>query len=255
MAMTNLDLINGAFRALGLREENLSPDMIQDTFLDWVDMANLYARSGLFISNRIEETFVLTANTYVYTVGTYIPTILNPTPPYNWFNTTKPFYITSAYLSDQNSNIYRVKVNTREMYEDLYDRYQTFGIPSVLFYDAGPPNEVQQLGTIYLYPNPDTNATYTLHMISEKPLVQPLSLTDTITLAPEYYRALKVLLACEIATEYGIPLPKRLEEQEIESKRIMESAALLNKWEPADVLYPNAQTYNAWDVYSGDAEY
>jgi hypothetical protein len=252
MAMTNLDLINGAFRALGLREENLSADMIRDTFLDWIDMANLYARSGLFISNRIEETFTLTANVYVYTIGTWTGLL---SAPYNWFDTTKPFFITSAYLSDLNNNIYRVKVNTREMYEDLYDRYLTYGIPSVLYYDAGPPNETQQTGTFYLYPSPDTNSVYTLHMVSEKPLVQPASVTDTITIAPEYYRALKVLLACEIAPEYGIPVPKRLEEQEVESKKIMEAARFLNVWEPADVLYPNAQQYNAWDVYNGDAEY
>jgi hypothetical protein len=246
------DWIVGSFRALGLRDENLDASMIQDTFQDAQDMANFYARSGLFISNRTEESFILTANTYIYTIGTYIPTIANPSPPYNWFNTLKPFFFTSAYISDQNNNIYRMKVNTREMYEDLFDRYQTYGIPSVMYYDPGPPQQTQQTGTIYLYPSPDNNAVYSLHMISEKPLIQPAAITDTITMAPEYFRALKILLACEISTEYGIALSPRLQQMEMESKQVMEAAGLLNKLEPSDVRYPGIQDISPWDVYSGD---
>jgi hypothetical protein len=68
--------------------------------------------------------------------------------------------------------------------------------PLMLAYQTSYP-----LGTIFIYPNPTTAGE--VHLWTDVVLTQFLTLTQTISLPQGYSRALKKLLAVELAPEYG----------------------------------------------------
>jgi hypothetical protein len=69
----------------------------------------------------------------------------------------------------------------------------------VLWPDGGYP-----LLTVYLWPAPVTSATLEVH--SYKPLTSIATVGTTVALPPEYERALKMLLALDLAPEYEVKL-------------------------------------------------
>jgi hypothetical protein len=180
------ELIEGAFRlsnitpagetleefqtAEGLRVLN---QMLADWSLD---------RQGVYTITK--EALSVVSGTAEYSIGTGAT-----------FDTTRPNRVTFAYVR-QNGQDYNLTLVDREWQASRQNKSALTGRPWEMLYEPTYPN-----GTITLYPKPDAN--YTLYLQSVKPLAVYSSANDSLTLPPEYERAIEYNLAIAIANRYG----------------------------------------------------
>jgi len=183
------DIVNAACRQLGFTPTaNEAADGLRALNLLLVSLAS--SPQGLYQTAR--ESFTLTSGTASYTIG-----------PSGAFNTTQPVRIVSAFV--RNGDIdYPLSTHklTAEEYASIAQKSMG-GMPEHYFFERGATT-----GTIILYPTPDS--AYALHIYSHKPLAQYTSLSDTITLPPEYEPMLKFQLAVDLAAEFGIQIPPQV---------------------------------------------
>jgi hypothetical protein len=90
---------------------------------------------------------------------------------------------------------YPLEILESDTYAQISDKTGQ-GQPTALFFLPGTAT-----GTVYLNPVPD--AAYALNLWSWGALPTYSSINDTMTLRPGYRKALKYLLAVELAPEYG----------------------------------------------------
>ena len=156
-------------------EANDALDALNSLMDSWSNLAtNIYARAT--------ETFALTSAS-TYTIGSG-----------QTFNTTRPVQIVDAYVTLGGIS-YPLEVIKEEDFNSINYKAQT-GIPQYLVYDHAYPT-----GTITIYPTP--NSSYSLVMLSEKPLSTFATLDTTVSLPNGWERALVYNLAKELAPEYG----------------------------------------------------
>lgn len=147
---------------------------------------------GLINSTTI-ESFPLVVGTTSYTIGTGAA-----------FNTVRPDTIFNQWLFDTVSGIrYPLRMLSDNQYQAIpLNTIQS--IPKAIYYDDQYP-----LGVIYVYPTAGLS-TYQLFLESYKPIMQFTTLTTSMNLPGEYFKALKLLLADEIAPEYGFEITGQL---------------------------------------------
>jgi hypothetical protein len=103
------------------------------------------------------------------------------------------------------------------------DQYASIGLKNL----PGPwakyfsYNETFPLGTLYLYPNPQTGGE--LHLWTDDLLQTFSSLTAQVNLPPGYVRALKLALAVELAPEYGKTITPAIAMMAKESKDLIKA--------------------------------
>jgi len=83
-------------------------------------------------------------------------------------------------------------------YTAALDKSRAGIFAEIAYYNAGFP-----LGTLYLSPKPASGGTIRVHNI--QPLTAYAAVTDTVTLAPGYDRAVISNLALDMAAAYGAP--------------------------------------------------
>ncbi len=161
----------------GLRKLNT---MLKTIFADEI---NIYKRT--------HENFSVVAGTASYTIGSG-----------GDFDTDRPILIETAFTQDSDNENTEVFVKPIHDYW-LLDNHATQGKISNLYYDKDFP-----LGTIYLYHSPDK--TYDLHIVSQKSLVEPVSLSTSIVFPDIYEEVLITKLAIRLAPRYGITVSPEL---------------------------------------------
>lgn len=119
------------------------------------------------------------------------------------FNVTRPDRIEAAYvrqLVNPNPVDYPLRlIESREDYSRIALKSLS-SFPTSIFYDANFPT-----GTIYPYPLP-LASIYEIHIVIKAQISQFASLTDTVTLPPEYEEAIYYNLAGRLASMYKIPV-------------------------------------------------
>lgn len=119
-------------------------------------------------------------------------------------NSQLPLRILDAYRVDSTGNSIQLVMTSRYDWDTLGRKTQP-GIPNQIWYDP-------QLGagTLTLYDVP-TDATNTIHVITQLQMQDVALLTNNVAFPQEAYRMLKWCLADEIALEYRCPQDERLE--------------------------------------------
>lgn len=141
----------------------------------------------VLIPYSTSESFTVSAGTGSYTMGSA-----------GTASSARAIKIKSAYVRDSDSLDQPVGIISEQDYGKVNDKAYR-GTPKGLFYDPVYPT-----GTIYLTPVPD--ATYTMHIESEKYLHSALSLGTTVLLPGEYEDALILSLATKLSRMNGTGL-------------------------------------------------
>ena len=182
---TARDIIQRAMLKIGAlaQGEVASVDATNDALDSLNSMIDSWANDSLIIYARTWESFTLTGGTSTYTIGSG-----------GTFNTVRPIDIVDAYLRNGTVD-YPMGIITDEAYNGIpYKSIQ--GIPDSLNYDNAYP-----LGNIRLYPVPP--ASYSLFLLTEKPITTFTSLDTVMSLPVGWLRALIYNLAIEISPEYS----------------------------------------------------
>lgn len=189
--MTAADLIEGAFRVLGVlaAEETPSASEQEDGLEVLNELLDSWANDRLALFATLRSSYTLTPSLNPHTIGSG-----------GTFNATRPVKIDRAsivYAGSTNSEI------PLEMLSD--DEWQirqgkaSTGVPSGLWIESAYP-----LMKLWLNPIPQNADTLVLYTWQQ--LTSFASASDTLSVPVGYARALRYNLAKDLAPEYGVQL-------------------------------------------------
>lgn len=199
------DLINATFRLLGIVAEGESCTASQannalESLNDMIETLNL---DNLMVYTISRQTFPLTINQQSYTLGTG-----------GNFNQSRPVRIENAsvLLTGASPQIeLPIEMMRDQDWQDVVVKSVTSSFPLSMYADGGFP-----LNTLYFWPIPAQACSVVLYMWNQ---IQPYAaLGDTVTFPNGYRRALRYLLACELAPEYGMEPPATVRQMAETSK-------------------------------------
>jgi len=126
-------------------------------------------------------------------------------------NIPAPYAVQTASLQDSAKIIYDAPdVITREEYYSYQDRLIAVRPVEAVFYDRGNTQANPQVGTLFLYPIPDGNATYTLVLQCNVPFTQFPNLTSQFSFPDYYQEAFWSNLAIRVAGGIGGKLKQEI---------------------------------------------
>lgn len=185
---TARDIIKKALQKNGVlvKSEAPSDDEAQDGLDSLNAMISSWFNESLTVYARTWETFnnAITNGNASYTIGSG-----------GSLNTTRPNNILAAYIRLVGQD-YDLTIVDDEYYNSIANK-SLAGIPTFLNFDNAYP-----LSTIRLWPVPQ--ATYSLFILSEKPLTSFSTLDTVVSLPDGWERALIYNLSEELAAEYGV---------------------------------------------------
>jgi len=174
-----------ALRKLNVKEagETLDADESADGLIAINDILDSWSNERYMQTNLVKLTQTLSASDGSYTFGS------------GGDNSTRPQWIETAFIRDSNNYDLPLSIIDNEQYSNIFYKTNTNPYPRYLYYRAEYP-----LGVVELWPVP--SVAYTLHM--EVPAVHAAisAGSSSVDLAPGYIRALKWILATELAPEY-----------------------------------------------------
>lgn len=208
---TALDIITSAMRKIGAITKNETPsaDEANDALETLNDMLGSWSNDSIIIPARTLENFTLAGASASKTIGSG-----------GDFNTVRPVDIIKAYVRSGTID-YDLLEKTDEEFADIPVK-STTGTPQFYNYDNAYP-----LGTLKFYPVPDQ--TYTLFILSEKPLASFSSLNAVVDLPPGTNRAIINNLAVDLSPEYGVPVSAELDRAASTSRAAIAKAILRNR--------------------------
>lgn len=226
--MTGQEAIEAALQELGIL---VSGGTLGSDDLAWgLGKMNRMLRScsanGINLHYRIPESFSLVSGTPDYTIGSGAD-----------FDTARPNKIESAFIRDAGHD-YPVGVRPISEYWDLTEK-TTEDRPLKLYYYPTYPD-----GTIYFYFTP--NSAYSVHFISQKPLLTYAAAKTEILLPGEYEDAVVLSLAIRFAPRYGKAVSGDLRLSAKEAYSNMTGLNLSNQMKGVDLDLPGSRkaTYN-----------
>lgn len=224
---TALDIITRGLRVAGIlfKQETPAPDEASDGLASLNAMLASFSNEAMLITARIRESFNLTGAAS-YTIGTG-----------GDFNTERPVYIVEAHVSQG-----QVTYNMGSITDENYERIQfknLIGIPEFFNYTNSFP-----LGKLFLWPIPD--ASYVLHLLSEKQLTSIPNLSTAIILPPGWEELLVYNFAIRICPEYGQSVSPELKYLAEQSMRNVKLAIMKSRSMDA---YP--QSVGVYNIYNG----
>lgn len=224
-----LDIITSAMRKNGAltKSETPSADESADGLQMLNDLIGSWSTESMLVTARTTETFNLTGGVGAYTIGTGAT-----------FNTTRPMVITTGYIRSGTTD-YTLELKDDETFAEITQKDIQSNIPLYLNYDNAYPT-----GTINIWPVP--SASYTITLLSEKPLTAFSTVDETVNLAPGWNRALVYNLAEEMALEYGQPISPTLAKLANESKMAIKRSIAKNRKMDVPTFLDNFNT-----VYTG----
>ncbi len=190
-----LDLVEGAFQAIQVYApgESCQQADLARGFLRLNQMIDSWSNEALTTFTILEQSGALQPGIGQYPIG--------PGVPGPGFNMTRPIRVLygpgAAYLRDQNSNRYPVKVVPRDEWNLIWNLVKTSSnLPDTMFYDPTYP-----VATINVWPLPNTGGI-TLFWDSYLPLSKFGSLQEVVNLPPGYEKALEENLGIELSPYY-----------------------------------------------------
>lgn len=227
---TALDIITRAMQQAGIlfKKETPDADEASDALIMLNSMLASYSNDSMLITARVRETFPLLSQ-ISYTIG-----------PGGDFNTVRPTYIVELHVQ-QDTLTFPLGFITDESYERIAIK-NIQGIPKFFNYSNG-----FELGRLYFYPYPDSS--FTLHITSEKPLIQFPLLTTDVDLPPGWEDLLVYNLGARLCPSYGQPITPELKFYADESLRSIRYSIIKSRTLDA---YPQALTkpniYTGWNI-------
>jgi hypothetical protein len=197
--VTRDDVIKRALRIIGAIGQGETPptDAVTEAAVALNQIVKEWNADGMQLWKYLTTTtLTLVSGTRSYNIGVGAT-----------FNMTAPLKITQAWLRNT-AQVTDTPINliTRQEYDMLSSKGQ-LGRPNQLYYV--PPGAVatEQVGTIYLYPAPDTDTAtnYTLLVTGMTSLMDFDAAADTADFPSFYYNALAWALADQLSYEYGVP--------------------------------------------------
>lgn len=165
------------------------------------------------------------------------------------FKMDRPLRITNAFtrIYTQGSGLdYPIEIVDQSRYVDIGFKAIQAPWPIVLWYNPTYP-----LGTLFFYQNPSDSAA--LHLYADTILTNLTSLTQEVNLPQGYARALKRLLARDLAPEYGAiwtAQQERLVKEAFDMIKSLNSVPTpVSNYDPE--LIQNPRTDAGWILYGG----
>jgi len=189
------EIINAAFRTIGVgvRGEALSAEEIADGS----EALNLILKEldaeGLPLWRRDKLSLTLVASQAVYTIG---PSGADVTAP-------RPLRVLEANRLGSSDNSAPIEVLSLNEWSLLPNRATaSAGAPVNAYFDPTTSS-----ATLNIWPMPDATsaAAYTVEFWVHSPIEDMDSSTDNVDCPPEWLRAIKYMLAYDLADEYSIP--------------------------------------------------
>lgn len=190
---TAQDLIDSSLRALNVLASGEVPTANEraDGLITLNQLISSLSAEGAPIPYLSQDSFSLTGSSN-YPIGTGLA-----------INTPRPLLIRNASIT-VSGILEEMRIVTVDEWRKVEDYTRGGKFAEVLFYNVTSPT----VGHIYMWPTPATGGV--LDLWSYKPMAQLASLATTITMPEGYERALRTLLALELASEYGAPAPETL---------------------------------------------
>lgn len=231
--MTMQEVIEAAYQELGIL---VSGGILNTDDLTWGlgklnRMLKSWSADGINLHYRVKESFPLVSGTPSYTIGSSAT-----------FDTIRPITIEQAWIRDSDYD-YPMGVRPAAEYWGLSDK-TTEGRPVKLYYDPTYPS-----GTIYLYYVPDS--AYSMHIVSQKPLITYASANIEASLPGEYEDALVLNLAIRFASRYGKAVSAQLRLDAKEALGNMRALNLSGQMKGVDLDLPGTRR----GTYNIDADY
>lgn len=208
---TALDLITGGLRRINsyTAGESLSSADANDALSVVNDLLESLSTSEAYVYGSVENIFTFTPNQYQYTIGAG-----------GDFNTPRPLRVTSGFTRITTGSMgldYPIDVT---MSEARYTEIRIKGLPApwpiACWYNPTYP-----LGTLYFYQAPSEAGQ--LHLFTDTILSDLPTLNTVVSLPQGYSRFLKLLIAKELAPEYGKSWTKNLEDTLTESRNFVKA--------------------------------
>lgn len=159
------------------------------------NMLDSWSTERLMIVSIQQATYALAAGTESYTIG-----------PSGVFTATRPVMVQSASIKatvESQTSHFPLRVIGQDEFVQQLRMGDQAAIPRTLYNDMGSPNS-----TLYLFPIPATNTH--LELYTWQQFTQFATLGDTLAFPPGYYRAVSYNLAVEIASAFGLQVPKNV---------------------------------------------
>ena len=190
------DTINGALRLIGQLAEGESPsaETSADALSAFNQMIDSWSIDRLNVYYTQDQTFTWPANDGSVTFG---PTGAD-------FTGVRPVEVIDSTYFKVNNLSYGLAMINEEQYNAIALKTSTSTWPQLLWVNMGMPSI-----TMKVWPVPTGDIEF--HLISVVVLVQATSLATTLTIPPGYLRAFRFNLACEIANEFGIEPPSKVQ--------------------------------------------
>ena len=180
------DIINTAYWDMGVVPAGSLPseEFVEIGLNELNAMLRLFTSEGLILNAFAKATVTLITGQASYTVSDDITSN---------FVIPRPTTIHSAFIRVDNTDTNLDVYNTINRYDEYVSK-NTQGMPGELYY-----HPTYLIGTIYLYPTPDTN--YSLYLTYEN--ISSVFTTDTILLPDEYEMMLSKNLSKFLMPKFG----------------------------------------------------
>ena len=189
--LTRDQIIRASFESIGIAiaNEPLDPDDIQVAQVALNALAMSWKSYGLTLWKRGRASITPVAATYEITLA---PTL--------GAGTEKPVKMVSVNYKDSSGNEVPMTRLSHDEYDNLPNK-TTSGTPTQYYFEPKRTGS-----TMYVWPAPDATfaAGYTIEIVYQQPIQDMSSGTDDIDFPNEWYRALILNLATDLAPKYGV---------------------------------------------------
>ncbi len=204
--MTGQDLINGAFRLIGVLASGEVPSASDsnDALTALNQMLDTWSTQNLLIPSKTFESLALVVNQQTYQMGTGAPD----------FNTIRPQKIENInwqQISGSTTLDVPVEILNQDQWAAISIKTITSNLPTRMW-----PQYLYPYVKLNFWPIPSITGNVIVY--SWKPLSSVATLTTALSVPPGYLRALRYNLGIELAPEYGRQLDPVVIENAVESK-------------------------------------
>lgn len=227
------DALERSLRLIGQLASGETPtdDDLASALEGFNTMIDSWSAERLSVFSTQDQTFTWPTSTASRTLG-----------PSGDFVGNRPIQLDdSTYFVVNNLSYPIVQINEAQ-YNSLALKGNTSTWPQVMWVNYKMPDV-----EIKVYPVP--TASLEMHFVSVTELVQATSLSQTLIVPPGYKRAFEYNLGCEIASEFGIEAPSKVQRIADVSKRVLKR---INH--PQDVMsmpIPTNPKLNIFNPFSG----
>lgn len=190
---TTKTLINGALRSIRVLAsgEEAKPSETQDGLEYARQMLESWSNEGLLVNALTHESFTLSSKR-TYTIGSG-----------GDFDTVRPTTIENVRIRDPGGLETTVTIASLNIWAGIDLKDTVVNAPNYVYYEPEYP-----LGRLEFSGIPTTGDT--LKLVTTKPIEELPALTESVQFPPGYDKAIRLGLAIELASEYGVDIPPEI---------------------------------------------